>query len=124
SALSCLALTVVGMAAMAAQKTYTWSDIACSQSRIAAWPGLKCQTTNVVTTEGNMGAFRRWSAAGTTSEGYTHLFLWEAQNSTSYMTTDETTAEFLKWMYSGGNPSQFSPVFRLHNVDVSGFRDG
>ena len=122
--LSCLTLFLVGVAAMAAQKSYSWEDIACSQSRIAAWPGLKCQTTNVVTTEGNVGAFRRWSASGHTGEGYVHLFLWEGQNAYSYIGAEETTGEFVKWMYGSGTPSQFSAVFRIHNVDAVSFRDG
>lgn len=123
-ALSCLALSVVGVTAMAAQQTYTWSDIDCSQSRIATWPGLKCQSTNVVTTEGNIGAFKRWTAYGHTRQGYTHLFLWEGQNAYSYIGAEETTAEFLKWMYGAGKPTQFSAVFRFHDVDVVSFKDG
>src|SRR5580765_2125590 len=79
--LSCLMLSFAWARAAPAQTTYKWSDIDCSQSRIAAWPGLKCRTTNVVTTESNVGAFRRWSAFGTTREGYVQLFLWETQNS-------------------------------------------
>jgi hypothetical protein len=122
--LSCLALSVVGVSAMAAQQTYSWSDITCNQSRIAAWTGLKCQTTNVVTTEGNIGSFRRWSAAGHTREGYVHLFLWEGQNSYSYIDPSETTGEFLKWMYGAGKPTDFSAVFRYHNVDAVSFKDG
>jgi hypothetical protein len=69
--------------ASATTMTYKWSDIDCGKSRIATWPGLKCETTNVVTTEGNVGAFRKWSAYGVTSEGYVHVFLWETQNSFS-----------------------------------------
>jgi hypothetical protein len=123
--LSYLTLCCVPVTAGAAEKTYTWADIDCSRSRIAAWPGLKCQATNVVTTEGNVGAFRRWTAFGYTAEGYTHIFLWEGENAYSYIPTEDTTADFLKWMYgSGGKPSQFSPVFRFHNVDASSFRDG
>jgi hypothetical protein len=110
---------------MAAETTYKWSDINCGQSRIAPWPGLKCRTTNVVTTEGNIGAFRRWSAFGTTSEGYIQIFLWETQNTFTYITTEDTTADFLKWMYENGrNASQFSPVARYHEADYASFRDG
>jgi hypothetical protein len=122
--LSCLTLFFAWAGAASAQTTYSWSDIDCKQSRIASWPGLKCKATNVVTTEGNVGAFRRWSAFGTTSEGYIHIFLWEAQNSFSYITTDETTADFLKWMYENGQfADQFSPVARYHEADYSTFRD-
>ena len=122
--LSCLTLFFVCVAATAAQKSYSWEDIDCSRSRIAAWPGLKCQTTNVVTTEGNVGAFRRWSASGHTREGYVHLFVWEGQNTYSYVPAEETTGEFVKWMYGSGSPGQFSAVFRYHNVDAVSFRDG
>src|SRR5437868_10707811 len=117
---SCLALSLAWAGAAPAQTTYNWSDIDCRQSRIAPWPGVKCKTTNVVTTEGNVGSFRRWSAYGTTSEGYIHIFLWEAQNAFSYITTDETTADFLKWMHvNGQSAGQFSPVARYHEVDYS-----
>lgn len=123
--LSCLTLSFAGAGAASAQQTtYDWSNIDCRQSRIAAWPGLKCKATNVVTTEGNVGAFRRWSAYGTTSEGYIHIFYWEAKNDFSYLTTDETTADFLKWMHENGKfTEQFSPVARYHNADYSTFRD-
>ena len=110
--------------AVSAETTYKWSDINCGQSRIAPWPGLKCRTTNVVTTEGNIGAFRRWSAFGTTSEGYIQIFLWEAANSFSFITTEDTTPDFLKWMYENGRYArEFSAVARYHNADYSSFRD-
>ena len=124
--LSCLtlSLTWAGMATAQTNKTYSWADIDCRQSRLATWPGLRCKATNVVTTEGNIGSFRRWSAYGTTSEGYIHIYLWEAQNSFSYLTTDETTAEFLKWMYENGQfASQFSPIARYQTADYSTFTD-
>ena len=121
---SCLTLSLAWAGAASAQTTYSWSDIDCKQSRIASWPGLKCKATNVVTTEGNIGSFRRWSAFGTTNEGYIHIFLWEAQNAFSYITLDETTADFLKWMYENGQfAGQFSPVARYHEADYSTFRD-
>lgn len=122
--LSCLTLSFAWAGIAPAQTTYNWSEIDCSQSRIASWPGLKCQATNVVIGEGNWGAFRRWSVYGATNEGYVHVFLWEAKNSFSYLTVDETTAEFLKWMYvNGPSASQFSPVARYHEADYSTFRD-
>jgi len=121
---SCLALSLAWAGAAPAQTTYNWSDIDCRQSRIAPWPGLRCKTTNVVTTEGNIGAFRRWSAYGTTSEGYIHILLLEAQNSFSYITTEETTADFLKWMHVNGHSvSRLSPLARYHQADYSQFRD-
>jgi hypothetical protein len=105
-------------------RDYTWSDIDCRESRIVVWPGLKCRATNVVVNEGNIGAFRKWAALGTTAEGYTHIFVWEAKNSFSYVTADQTTADFLKWMYENGQfASQFSPVARYHEADYSTFRD-
>lgn len=111
--LSCLTLSFGWASTVPAQTTYKWSDIGCGQSRIAAWPGLRCKTTNVVTNEGNIGVFRRWAAVGTTSEGYVHVFLWEAQDSFSFLTTEDTTADFLKWMYENGrSASDFSPVAR------------
>jgi hypothetical protein len=118
-------LVLLAAPAMAAQPSYQWSDIDCAQSRIAAWPGLRCRTTNVVTTEGNIGAYRRWSAFGTTSEGYVQIFLWEAQNAFSFITTEDTTEDFLKWMYENGRSArQFSTVVRYHEADYSSFRDG
>ena len=104
--------------------TYTWSDIDCRQSPIEAWPGLKCRTTNVVTTEGNIGAYRRWAAFGTTPEGYVHIFFMEALNSFSYLTTEDTAAAFLKWMYERGQfASDFSPISRYHDSDFLTFKD-
>jgi len=123
--LSCLTLSFTWTRPTPAAETYQWSEIDCSQSRIAYWPGLKCKATNVVTTEGNVGAYRRWSAYGTTSEGYFHLFLREAQNSFSYINVDQTTSEFLTWMYENGKSAgQFSPVARYHEADYSTFQDG
>jgi hypothetical protein len=120
-----LALSSTWPGAAPAQTTYNWSDIDCRQSRLAPWPGLKCKATNIVTTEGNIGAFRRWSAYGTTNEGYIHILLLDAQNSFSYITTEETTADFLKWMHvNGQSASGFSPVVRYHEADYSLFRDG
>ena len=99
----CLAWAAV---APAQTKTYTWSDIDCRQSRIAAWPGMKCRATNVATMEGNIGVFRQWAAIGTTREGYyAHMFVWEAQNTFSYVSAEETTADFAKWMFEPGSPS-------------------
>ena len=106
-------------------KTYTWSDLDCRQSRISAWPGMKCRATNVVTSEGNIGAFRQWSAFGTTREGYyAHMFLWEAQNPFSYVGAEETTADFIKWMFEyGKSVSQVSAVARYKDADYITFRD-
>lgn len=119
-----LILSLAWAGSASAQTSYNWSDMDCGQSRIASVPGLKCKVTNVVTTEGNVGAFRRWSAHGTTREGYVHIFLWDAQNSFSYVTTGETTAEFLKWMYvNGPSTEQFTPVGRYSAADYSMFRD-
>jgi len=125
SFLSCLAVSVAWATAAPAQTTYKWSDIDCGQSRIASWPGLKCEATNVVTAEGNVGSFRRWSTYGHTSEGYIQIFLWEAQDSFGFINTSETTADFLKWFYANGKAAtRFSPVARFQNADYSTFRDG
>jgi hypothetical protein len=107
-------------------KTYTWSDIDCRQSRIAAWPGLKCRATNVVSSEGNIGAFRRWTAFGTGRDGYyVHMFLWEAQNGFSYLAADEKTAEFIKWMFEDGESiSGISNVARYKDADYVTFKEG
>jgi len=122
--LSCMALSFAAGAA-SPQRSYTWSDIDCSQSRIAAWPGLKCRSTNVVTSESNVGSFRQWAAFGTTREGCVQLFVWEPQNAFSFVTTEDTTADFLKWMYVNGRQvSQFGPVVRHHDADYAMFRDG
>jgi hypothetical protein len=63
TSIACCLLFVLAIKIAAAQaRQYIWSDIDCRQSRIAAWPGLKCRATNVVTSEGNIGVFRQWAA--------------------------------------------------------------
>ena len=86
---------------------------------------MKCRTTNVVTTEGNIGSFRQWAAFGTTKEGYyAHMFVWEAQNTFSYLGADETTADFVKWMFEHGKSiSDVSPVARYRDADYVTFKD-
>jgi len=112
--------------ASAQSRTYSWKDIDCRQSRIAAWPGLTCRATNVVTTEGNIGVFRQWSAFGTTRERfYVHMFLWEAQNTYSYLSADETTADFVKWMFEDAKSiTQISAVTRYKDADYVAFKEG
>src|SRR4029077_16615147 len=74
----CILLVFATKTADAEARQYIWSDIDCRQSRIAAWPGLKCRATNVVKSEGNIGVFRQWAAFGTSRDGYyAHMFLWE-----------------------------------------------
>jgi hypothetical protein len=122
----CLVVCLAWAAVAPAQtKTYTWSDIDCRQSRIAAWPGMKCRATNVATMEGNIGVFRQWAAIGTTREGYyVHMFVWEAQNTFSYLSAEETTADFAKWMFEHGKTAaQFSPVARYQDSDYVTFKD-
>ena len=104
ASLACCIVVVLGTGKATAQvRQYTWSDIDCRQSRIVAWPGLKCRATNVVTGEGNIGVFRQWAGIGTSRDGYyAHLFLWEAQNGFSYLSADETTADFVKWIFEYG----------------------
>jgi hypothetical protein len=106
-------------------RRYTWTDTDCRQSRIVAWSGLKCRTTNVVTSEGNIGAFRQWAAFGTSRDGYyVHMFFWEAENNFSYLSADETTADFLKWMFEHGKSvTQVSAVARHKDADYVAFRD-
>jgi hypothetical protein len=60
------------------------------------------------------------------AQGLTGLvgFTWEAQNSFSYLNADQTTVEFLKWMYENGQfATQFSAVARYHEADYATFRD-
>jgi hypothetical protein len=123
--LSCLLLSLAwAQAAPAQTQTYAWADMDCRQSRIVAWPGLKCRTTNVVTNEGNIGVFRQWAAFGQTPEGYVHVFLWEAQNTFSYLNADQTTPEFLTWMYENGKfASRFTSPDHFHDADVCSFQD-
>jgi hypothetical protein len=104
---------------------YSWQDVDCRQSRIVAWSGLKCRATNVVTSEGNIGAFRQWSAFGTNRDGYyVHMFLWEAQNTFSYLSADQTTADFLKWMFEHGpSVARLSAVTRYKDADYVTFND-
>lgn len=110
----------------AAPQRYVWRDIDCGQSRIAAWSGLKCRTTDVVTSEGNIGAFRQWAAFGANRDGYyVHMFVWEAENTFSYVPADATTAEFLKWMFEHGTSvAQVSAVTRYKDADYVTFNDG
>ena len=127
TSMACCILFVLATKTAAAQaRQYVWSDIACRQSRIAAWPGLKCRATNVVTSEGNIGAFRQWAAFGTSRDGYyAHLFMWEGQNSFSYLSADETTADFVKWIFEHGQSiTQVSPVARYEDADYVTFTDG
>jgi hypothetical protein len=123
--LSCLMLCLAwAQAAPAQTRTYKWADIDCRQSRIAAWPGLKCRATNVVTNEGNIGVFRQWAAFGDTSEGYVHMFVWEAQNGFSYLNADQTTPEFLAWMYENGQFAKgFTSPANYRGADYSLFQD-
>ena len=124
--LACCLVLVLGGIAAAQTRQYVWSDIDCRQSRIAAWPGLKCRATNVVTAEGNIGVFRQWAAFGTSRDGYyVHVFLWEAQNSFSYLSADETTADFVTWIFEHGKlMTQVSPVARYKDADYVSFKDG
>ena len=122
----CILLVLATRSAVAQARQYNWSDMDCRQSRIAAWPGLKCRVTNVVTSEGNVGVFRQWAAFGTSQDGYyAHLFLWEAQNSFSYLSAEETTADFVKWIFEHGTSiTQVSPVARYKEADYVTFKDG
>src|ERR1044072_5601835 len=77
----CILFVLASKTAAAQARQYVWSDIDCRQSRIAAWPGLKCRATNVVTSEGNIGGFRQWAAFGTSRGGDCgQLFLWEGED--------------------------------------------
>ena len=104
---------------------YIWKDIDCRQSRLVAWTDLKCRTTNVVTSEGNIGAFRQWAAFGTNRDGYyVHMFFWEAENGFSYLSADQTTGDFLKWMFEyGKSVAQVSAVTRYNDADYVTFTD-
>jgi hypothetical protein len=125
--MACCILFVLAIKTATAQaRQYIWSDMDCRQSRIAAWPGLKCRATNGVTSEGNIGVFRQWAAFGTSRDGYyAHIFLWEAQNSFSYLSADETTADFVKGIFEYGKSiAQVSPVARYKDADYVNFKDG
>jgi hypothetical protein len=125
--LCCFVACLAGARTASAQtKPYIWADIDCRQSRIVAWQGLKCRATNIVTGEGNIGAFRRWTAFGTGPQGYyVHMFVWEAQNTFSYLAADETTADFVTWMFEYGKSiTQLSPVARHKEADYVTFTDG
>ena len=126
SMVCCILFVLASKTAAAQARQYVWADMDCRQSRIAAWPGLKCRATNVVTSEGNIGVFRQWAAFGTSREGYyAHLFLWEGQNSFSYLSADETTADFVKWIFEYGKLiTQVSPVARYKDADYVSFKDG
>ena len=79
-----------------------------------------------MTSEGNIGAFRQWAAFGTSRDGYyAHVFLWEAQNSFSYLSADETMADFVKGIFEyGKSTAQVSPVAHYRDTDYVTFKDG
>jgi hypothetical protein len=117
---------LAGSLSLSAQpKVYQWDDIDCRHSPLVAWSGLKCRSTNVVVNESNIGAFRRWSAFGTGPCGYyAHMFLWKAQNTFSYLSAGETTADFVKWMFEDDKSvGQVSPVARYKDADYVTFTD-
>jgi len=120
------AFLAIAQTASTQTTSYNWADIDCRQSRIAAWQGLKCRATNVVTGDGNIGVFRQWTAFGTGRDGYyVHMFLWAAQNGFSYLAADETTADFVKWMFEHGKSvTEVSPVARYADADYVTFKDG
>lgn len=122
-----LFVTFLAVAGTASTQTpsYTWTDVDCSKSRIVAWSGLKCRGTNVVTSDGNIGSFRQWAAFGTGPDGYyVHMFVWEAQNPFSYLAADETTAQFVKWMFEHGQSvTEVSAVARSGDSDYVTFMD-
>jgi hypothetical protein len=127
ASLMCFGALLAGAGPASGQaKQYSWSDIDCRQSRISAWQGLKCRATNVVTGEGNIGVFRQWAAFGTDRDGYyVHMFVWEAQNTFSYIAADETTADFVKWMFEHGKSvTQVSPAAHHKDADFVTFKDG
>ena len=127
TSLACFIALLAGTGTATAQsRQYVWSDIDCRQSRLVAWPGLKCRATNVVTTEGNIGVFRQWAAFGTSRDGYyAQLFLWEGQNTYSYLSADETTADFVKWVFEHGKSiTQVAAVARYKDADYVTFTDG
>src|ERR1044072_9471016 len=127
TSMACCILFVLASKTVAAQaRQYVWSDIDCRQSRIAAWPGLKCRATNVVTSEGTIGVFRQWAAFGTSRQRYyAHLFLSEGQNSFSYHSADETTADFVKWIFEYGQSiTRVWPCARHEDADYVAFNHG
>ena len=111
--------------AWAQAKTYTWRDIDCPTSRLVTWRGLTCRGTGVVTNESRIGAFRQWAAFGSGPAGYyVHMFLWEAVNGFSYLSGDDTTADFVKWMFENGKSiGHVSTVQRAVDADYVTFTD-
>jgi hypothetical protein len=84
------------------------------------------RATNVVTGDGNIGAFRQWTVFGTGRDGYyVHMFRWEAQNNFSYLAAQENTAQFVTWMFEHGQSvADVSPVARSNDADYVTFKDG
>jgi hypothetical protein len=123
--LASVGLLIGSGTASAQSRTYAWKDIDCRQSRIAAWPGLTCRATDVVTNDSRIGQFRQWAAFGRDAKGYyVHMFLWEARNGYSYVSADDTTADFVRWMFENGKQvSDVSPVKRIKDADYVTFRD-
>lgn len=64
-------------------------------------------------------------AFGTNRDGYyVHMFFWEAENDFSYLSADQTTGDFVKWMFEHGKSiAQISAVSRYNDVDYVTFRD-
>lgn len=121
-----IALLVAKPAICWAQATkYVWRDIDCPSSRIVAWRHLTCRGTGVVTNESRIGAFRQWAAFGSNPAGYyVHMFLWEAANDFSYLSGEDTTADFVKWMFENGKSvARISSVQRAADADYVTFSD-
>lgn len=108
----------------AAQTDYKFDNIDCAQSRVIPLAGMTCRATNVVTGGSTTGGmFKRWSVAGTTSDAYTHYFIWEGLDMRSHIRIVETLPEYLQWANARAQAgSQFGATTRYKDVDYTTFR--
>lgn len=125
---ACAFVALLGAALMptrvAAQNSYEWKVVDCTQSHLLpSATGQVCRATNVVTGDGG-GMWQRSSVVGMTSEGYVHYFVWESLNMVAHIRITETLLEFLKWINPNAESGNgFSGMQRYGNSDYMTFRN-
>lgn len=82
-----MSLTLMGvMMATASAQGPVWSDIACGESRLMIAEGFHCRVTEPYTPGGgSRAAYRFYTAATTTAEGTTFLYLMEGLDEQSWI---------------------------------------
>jgi hypothetical protein len=117
---------LVAVATGSAQGPYIWSEIDCTQSRLAPIAGTSCRTTNSVTGgDAAGGTGQRHSVRGTTEQGYVLLSLSEAIGSGAYVLTRMPVADYLKALDKrAANGTDWSGITAYGGADYSTFRSG